>query len=245
MGRRLGSISHLELPISRPYREGPRAAQTAQRGHGETDWTTDYAWERWVEDVEGVADTLGLTSFDLVGHSWGGAVATRFAGLHPNRVQHLVLLDPQHVDMVLSPEWDDFGSRIAEINRADGHASREDYVTTVMSLFPRAERSLIEVRSSILILDDSGRFRMPWTTDPSIAGINPSEAEEKKMRRSVTCPTLVAQAEYSEFHIANANERLAAEYLQGEAVIIREAGHNLVYERTEATNELINEFITR
>ena len=37
-----------------------------QRGHGETDWTIDYAWERWVEDVEGFADALGLTSFDLV-----------------------------------------------------------------------------------------------------------------------------------------------------------------------------------
>lgn len=86
---------------------------------------------------------------------------------------------------------------------------------------------------------------MPWTTDPSISGVNPSEAEEKKLRHSVTCPILVAQAEYSEYHIPDANVRLATEYPQGESVTISGAGHNLAYEKTEATIKLINEFITR
>ena len=57
--------------------------------------------------------------------------------------------------------------------------------------------------------------------------------------------TRVAQAEHSEFHIPDANVRLAAEFSQGEPGIINGAGHNLAYEQTEATIKLINEFITR
>jgi len=59
------------------------------RGHGKTSWADEYSWQRWVEDVEGLVDALGLERFDLVGHSHGAAVASRYAGLHPNKVKHL------------------------------------------------------------------------------------------------------------------------------------------------------------
>lgn len=49
-----------------------------------------------------------LVDFDrpvLIGHSWGGAVAVRYAGAHPEDVRALVLLDSGHVDYIeLHPE---------------------------------------------------------------------------------------------------------------------------------------------
>jgi pimeloyl-ACP methyl ester carboxylesterase len=41
----------------------------------------------------------------LIGHSWGGAVAVRYAGAHPEDVRALVLLDSGHMDYIdVEPE---------------------------------------------------------------------------------------------------------------------------------------------
>jgi pimeloyl-ACP methyl ester carboxylesterase len=93
-----------------------------------------------------------------------------------------------------------------------------------------------------MMQDESGRFRTPWNTDPSITSASPTEAEEKDLRRNVSCPTLIAQGEYSEFHIPDANRRLAADFSNGEAATIRGAGHSLAFEQTSTTVRLINGF---
>jgi dienelactone hydrolase len=46
----------------------------------------------------------------LIGHSWGGAVAVRYAGAHPKDVRALVLLDSGHLDYVDLEEKRAFGS---------------------------------------------------------------------------------------------------------------------------------------
>jgi pimeloyl-ACP methyl ester carboxylesterase len=41
-----------------------------------------------------VFEKLGITQFDLIGHSFGGMVAAEFAAMRPDRVRKLVLIDP-------------------------------------------------------------------------------------------------------------------------------------------------------
>lgn len=48
--------------------------------------------QRSTSDMEAVADTAGLGRFTLLGVSGGGAIAIRYAALHPERVSHLVLV---------------------------------------------------------------------------------------------------------------------------------------------------------
>ena len=52
----------------------------------------------------GVADELGLDRPVLVGHSWGGVVATCAAASRPDDVEALVLLDSGHLDYADYPE---------------------------------------------------------------------------------------------------------------------------------------------
>ncbi|MEW5764537.1 MAG: alpha/beta fold hydrolase [Acidobacteriota bacterium] len=79
-------------------RKTRRAIALDLRGHGESDPSPDprgaYAPQGFAEDVEAVANALGLKRFVLVGHSLGGAVVGAYAGDHPGRVAGLLFDDP-------------------------------------------------------------------------------------------------------------------------------------------------------
>jgi pimeloyl-ACP methyl ester carboxylesterase len=57
-----------------------------------SDWSVpDFSFEAWVRDLESVVDAAGIEQFPLIGISQGGAVAVKYAALHPERVTHLIL----------------------------------------------------------------------------------------------------------------------------------------------------------
>jgi proline iminopeptidase len=51
-----------------------------------------YRMDHFVADIEGVARSLALERFALLGHSFGGIVALNFALAHPGVVSHLILV---------------------------------------------------------------------------------------------------------------------------------------------------------
>ncbi len=64
-------------------------------GGGETDKPdTPYSIDLMVAQVLALMDRLGLRKATLIGHSLGGMVATRFATLHPERLDRIVLVNP-------------------------------------------------------------------------------------------------------------------------------------------------------
>lgn len=72
-----------------------RVVAVCQRGHGgSTAPATGYGLKHTSTDLLRVIDALSLGAVDLVGHSWGGKVATHFNTEHPDRVRSLALADP-------------------------------------------------------------------------------------------------------------------------------------------------------
>ena len=65
------------------------------RGHGDSDWAQDgsYALADFVFDMTSVFDALALPPCAVIGHSLGGNIVTRFAGLFPDRVRKLVNIE--------------------------------------------------------------------------------------------------------------------------------------------------------
>jgi len=67
----------------------------AQRGHGDSSAPDrGYSLEHTTADLLGFIDQLDLGPVDLVGHSWGGQVATHATATSGGRVRRLVLADP-------------------------------------------------------------------------------------------------------------------------------------------------------
>jgi pimeloyl-ACP methyl ester carboxylesterase len=71
------------------------------RGHGESDWTSDYSLELMRDDAVGLMQALGILAAIPYGHSMGALTAYLLAATHPELVRMLVLEempppDPAH-----------------------------------------------------------------------------------------------------------------------------------------------------
>jgi pimeloyl-ACP methyl ester carboxylesterase/DNA-binding SARP family transcriptional activator len=94
-------LNHLEFDWASPIWGRSFAAMARyrtfirydERGCGLSDWDVkDLSFEAFVEDLEAVADRLGLDRFPLLGISQGCAVSIEYAVRHPERVSGLVLI---------------------------------------------------------------------------------------------------------------------------------------------------------
>ena len=83
-----------------------------QRGTGQsTDPSKGYAMHNYVADLEAVRQAVGVESVHLLGHSWGGLIALRYAVAHPQRVRSIILMGSG----VLTPE----AAQAGQANKAE------------------------------------------------------------------------------------------------------------------------------
>lgn len=78
------------------------------RGYNESDRPSarrDYHLRRLVADVAAVVRSTGHPRAHIAGHDWGGVVAWTFAGVHPDLVDKLVILNAPHARIYFQKMW--------------------------------------------------------------------------------------------------------------------------------------------
>ena len=99
-----------------------------QRGHGQTTSAPfGYDWLTLSNDLAGLMDHIGLDKVSVMGHSWGGNVATNFAANCPDRVERLIMIDGGFLDGRLFPgaTWEAFSHRVRP---RDVTGNREEFL---------------------------------------------------------------------------------------------------------------------
>jgi pimeloyl-ACP methyl ester carboxylesterase len=66
------------------------------RNHGRSFHSPQFDYDVMAGDIRSLMDALALDRAVLLGHSMGGKVALRFAALHPEPVQRLIVVDITH-----------------------------------------------------------------------------------------------------------------------------------------------------
>ena len=76
------------------------------RGHGDSDWSGDGSYDLldFQQDFATAANALDLAPCPMIGHSLGGMILTRFAGLYPERVTRLVNIEGLGLSPALAAE---------------------------------------------------------------------------------------------------------------------------------------------
>lgn len=70
-----------------------------QRGYSpgaQPDDVSSYRLARLLEDLRGVVDALGVETFHLIGHDWGGIIGWSFAALEPDRLATFTSVSSAH-----------------------------------------------------------------------------------------------------------------------------------------------------
>jgi pimeloyl-ACP methyl ester carboxylesterase len=53
---------------------------------------SNFVFEKYLDDIEAIRQTLRIKSFHILGHSWGGILALKYAVAHPDKVDSLILI---------------------------------------------------------------------------------------------------------------------------------------------------------
>jgi proline iminopeptidase len=88
-----GNSSDYMLSLEQLASEGLAIVSYDQRGTGRSSEPSGgYGMPNYVADLEVVRQAVGAEAIHLLGHSWGGLVALRYAAAHPERVKSVILM---------------------------------------------------------------------------------------------------------------------------------------------------------
>jgi len=196
------------------------------RGHGRSPWVPPWNLEQHVADVLAVLDRAGLDRVDVVGHSFGGAIAVHLTRTAPERVRRLVLLDPA---IGLDPQ--DM-LETAEEFRAD-----ESYPDLDAARADRAQRwegipgELVEAELAEHLVPDGERLRYRYSQAAVIAAWG--EMARPATTPPAGTPTLILPAGKVDYVQPAWLEACRVELGDTLTVTEIDAGHMLYLERTD------------
>ncbi|MEZ5501913.1 MAG: alpha/beta hydrolase [Halioglobus sp.] len=168
-------------------------------GHGRSARrSADASYQIWddLPEILGVLQALGWTTFDLMGHSRGGIIATLLAAAYPERVGKLVLLDAVSPEAV--PEENFPGQLRSALQDKQRLLDRPNRVFSRIeeAITPRTGRGLPPGIARVLVERNlracPGGFT--WTTDPRLQGasaVKMTEGQSRAVLRSLAMPTLL------------------------------------------------------
>jgi pimeloyl-ACP methyl ester carboxylesterase len=217
------------------------------RGHGDSDWAPDgaYDWDGYVGDLRAVVGSLG-TPPALVGASLGGMTALALSGDGSRSLATALVL----VDIVAQLE--DGVDRVLDFMaaRPHGFASPEEAAEAVAAYNPHRPRP--KVASGLmknLRQRTDGRYYWHW--DPKVIAARDHidwDALERRMltaAANVTVPTLLVRGLMSDVVSDKGIEQLRAHMTKLEVRDVAGAGHMVAGDKNDAFNAAVVEFLAK
>jgi pimeloyl-ACP methyl ester carboxylesterase len=224
------------------------------RGFGYTEWPQDGYWfQDYVADLDAFVRHYSPDApLTLVGHSMGAQIVSLYAGLRPERVQKLVLLDgvtlPDMPSTVAPKRFRHWLDQLQDTPRERRYPSFEDLAGRVQRQHPQlsAEHALFVARCWGR---EDGRGRITLCADPRHHRHGPGlyHAEDSNaIWREITADTLFIDAGKSQIPMPpeQRTARLAC-YRRHAVEVIAEAGHMLHFDAPRDTAQRLAAFLDR
>lgn len=174
------------------------------RGHGTSDWVTDgdYGVMDHVFDLASLIDTLGCDRFTLIGHSLGGNITLRYAGLFPDRIEKLVAIEglgpsPRMLaERQAKPVTERLTEWIGQRRTLSGRGPR--IMADLAEAGARMKAAFTHLPDDLIAhLTETGTRTNPdgtvsWAYDPAGMGRSPTDLTQDQFEylwSRITCPT--------------------------------------------------------
>jgi pimeloyl-ACP methyl ester carboxylesterase len=199
------------------------------RGHGESAWSPDgaYQYADQAGDLAALVDQLGLDRFVLIGTSMGGIIAMAYAAQHADRLRGLVIND-------IGPDAEAGSSRITGMvgSRPADFASLDEAMEYRRQSSPiTAGRPLEDQRETALgVLRQRPDGRWAWKMDPAYIDQRvkrgaPARPQLWPALETLPCPTQVVWGTDSDVLSEAQAKRMVAALPKGEFVAVPGVGH--------------------
>jgi lipase len=207
------------------------------RGHGFSTWDPAWSIEQHVDDLLNTLDAHELDVVDVVGHSYGGAIAMHLLGRAPARVRRVVLLDP-------ALEMDPLAMR----ERAEGTIAFTGFETLDDAIQARNDGLGADIHPAVpieieqhLVTTEDGRLRFRFSPLAVATGFGEVCRPLPLLREPR--PTLVVVAQRAEVVTPRQTARL--QQLLGDALAIEtlDSGHMVYWERFEEIVALVDGYL--
>lgn len=181
------------------------------RGHGDSDWIGAggyYHFFDYLPDLDEVITRYARTRLVLVGHSMGGSVCSYWAGMRPERLSALALLEglgpPDQSQSDLPARTASWIKSWREIrNQEKGMASIADAAARLRKYDPMLAEPLA-LRLAEHGTRDAGDGRRVWKRDPLHMSMGPYPYRRDAAAQfwnKITCPVLVVDAAQSQLNL--------------------------------------------
>lgn len=217
------------------------------RGHGDSDWSSDgdYAITSYVYDFAQLVHTLGYDQVTIVAHSLGGTVASRFAGLYPERVRKLVNIEglgftPKSIEKQAQQGYAERMRQWIEARRKLSGVVPRRYPTleAAYARMKEANSFLSDEQARHLTIHAANRNEdgtWSWKYDTSLNVFNPfdiSYEDACRLWQAITCPVLLLWGRESFFTTPEEDGRLE-NFRNATLKVYEKAGHWLHHDQFE------------
>ncbi|MCK9384236.1 MAG: alpha/beta hydrolase [Nevskia sp.] len=226
------------------------------RGFGYTEWPQEGYWfQDYLGDLDGLLDHyVPNEPVVLVGHSMGAQIASLYAGLRPERVSRLILLDPPALpDMAPERAPKRYRSWLDHLRAPPSPNTYGSYDDLAQRI--RYQHAKLGPEQAQFIAHCWGRIDGDGTVslraDPRHWQRGPAlyrSAESEAIWREIIAPTLFLDGEHSKIGDAvSAGERARrrACFRNRREVVVPDAGHMLHFDAPLATAAAITAFLNR
>jgi pimeloyl-ACP methyl ester carboxylesterase len=225
------------------------------RGYGQSEWLSRPYWfPDYYADLHEILNHYTHGPVRLVGHSMGANIASTYAGLRPDRVAQLVMMD--FIGLTLPKDTD--GSQqlshwltALEITpEMRGYKNHDALARRLLSVNQRLTPARAEFLSrSVSCVRPDGLVAMacdPWHKIPSPTLYRVEDAMASWRR--ITAPVLMMKADQGFIHQRFANEpdelqRRLDCFKNCQLLTISDAGHNLQHDQPEQVAAALDQFL--
>jgi pimeloyl-ACP methyl ester carboxylesterase len=199
------------------------------RGHGESAWSPDgaYQYADQVSDLAAFVDHLGLARFTLIGTSMGGIISMAYAADHAERLARLVIND-------IGPDQEAGSTRITQMvgSRPESFPWLDEAIEYRRDTSPiTAARSPQDQRELALgVVKQRADGRWVWKMDPAYITQRVERGAPKRpplwpVLERLQCPTMLIWGTDSDVILEPQARRMIDVLPRGELVVVPGVGH--------------------
>ncbi len=244
--------------LAQAFRDDFHVIAPDLRGHGDSAWAfgSSYASMEYVYDIAQLVRQLQLERVTIVAHSMGGSLALKYAGIYPEKVKRLVVIEG--VGLWWSEQWLRFGDSVHEALRnwidsvRDTSARLPRRYPTLEAAYERMHQQnshLSEEQARHLtqhgaLQNEDGSYS--WKFDNYTRTWTPFDMPADVTRGlwgRITCPILLVNARQGYEHRTGQDGTLEL-FQNAHLVDIDDAGHWLHHDQPEQFIDQLRRFVS-